>query len=374
MRWQLPISYLARGAAPSLLGRHFLLAWHAVILVTSWYPFSGWRYTGEGVFAFYTYPLPYYFTLADNLLNLLAYVPLGYAWAMAWRCRWYAPLLALLFGGALSVLVEFVQQFLPGRVPSNLDVMFNAAGALAGALLAGLSTRLMLVRLWYVWRQRWLREGAGTDLGLTLLVVWLIAQMNPTVPLFGVVVQPLGIPQPWTSPVANAALFLRVLEAAGVMLSVSGVGLLVAGLVAQRRHAAMAIWLLVLTAVVVKMLFAGALLKPTEFLAWFNLNVLAGAVGAAILMVLLLRLRRHWQSLAALACIALAQWVEAVWPLVSHPSGVANLFRWRYGHLRDFSGLSQTLSEAWPWLAMGYLAWRFYGEWVRTRQPVVIRL
>ncbi|QDQ26434.1 hypothetical protein FNU76_08680 [Chitinimonas arctica] len=99
MRWQLPISYLARDTVPSWLGRHFLFAWHAVILVTSWYPFSGWRYTGEPIFAFFGYPLPYYHTASDNTLNLLAYMPLGYAWALFFRCRWYAPLLALALGG-----------------------------------------------------------------------------------------------------------------------------------------------------------------------------------------------------------------------------------------------------------------------------------
>ncbi|WP_460534128.1 VanZ family protein [Chitinimonas naiadis] len=372
MRLQLPISYLARGTAPSWLGRHFLLAWHAVILVVSWYPFSGWRYTGEPVLAFLGYPLPYYHTLTDNTLNVLAYLPLGYAWALYFRCRWYAPLSALLLAGLLSGSVEFVQQFLPDRVASNLDLFYNALGGLLGALLAGLMSKLLVVRGWHVWRQRWLQEGAQADFGLTLMVLWLLAQLNPAVPLFGVVVQPTGIPQAWVSPIGNAILFLRVLESLGVMLSITAVSLLVATLLAHRRDAVRGIFSLVLTALLVKVVFAGALLKPAEFLAWFNLNVLIGGLAAWGLLSIALRFKRRWQALAALICVVLAQWVEALWPLTAQMASMSQLFKWRYGHLRDFGGLTQTLSEVWPWLAGLYLVWLVLRDWRRSAQPTIL--
>ncbi|WP_051318932.1 VanZ family protein [Chitinimonas koreensis] len=372
-QWQLPISYLARGAEPSWLGRHFLLAWHAVILVTSGYPFSDWRYTGEPVLAFFGYPLPYYHTVADNALNLLAYLPLGYAWALYFRCRWFAPLAALLLGGALSSGVEFVQQFLPDRIASNLDILYNAAGSLLGALLAGLSSKLLIVRGWHIRRQRWFAEGALTDFGLTLMVLWFLTQLNPAVPLFGVVVQPGGLPQPWVSPIADAMLFLRVLEALGVMLSVTAVALMVATLLAHRRHLALAIWATVLVALLAKMVFAGALLKPAEFLAWFNRNVAAGGLAAIILLAVLVRLQRGWQAAAALVCLVLARGVEMYWPLNETPYSMLSLFRWRYGHLRDFNGLTQVMSAAWPWLAALYLGWRSVQQWRRAHSSVELR-
>ncbi|MGQ5524568.1 VanZ family protein [Chitinimonas sp. PSY-7] len=372
MRGQLPISYLARASAPSWLGRHFLLAWHAVILVTSLYPFTGWRYVGEPVFAFLSYPLPYYHTIADNSLNWLAYLPLGYAWAITFRCRWYAPILALLLGGGLSAGIEFTQQFLPDRVASNLDILYNAMGAVCGALLAGLTTKLLIVRAWYVLRKRWFADGALNDFGLTVLVLWLLTQLNPAVPLFGVVVQPQGIPQPWVSPIADALLFLRALEMLGVMLSLLAVTLILVGILAHRRYAAIAIAALVSVSLLVKVIFAGMLLKPTEFLAWFNLNVLMGALAAWALLAVLLKLKRRWQMLAALVSLGLAQLVEALWPLTASSHSMASLFKWSYGHLRDFNGLTQTLSEAWPWLATVYLVWRVARDWRRAAQPTVV--
>lgn len=370
MPWQLPISYLARHAAPSWLGRNFLLAWHTVILVTSLYPFTGWRYTGEPVWAFLSYPLPHFHTLADNTLNVLAYLPLGYAWALFFRCRWFAPLLALILGASLSCSVEFVQQFLPSRVASNLDLLYNAVGALTGALLAGLSSKLLIVRAWHVARQRWFREGSLADFGLIVMVLWFLSQLNPAVPLFGVVVQPMGLPQPWVSPIDNAMLFLRVLEAMGVMLSVISVGLLTVTLIASRRDAPRALLVLVALSLALKVLFAGALLKPAAFLSWFNLNVLVGGVLASVGLPILIRLKRRWQALVAVACVGLAQVVEMVWPLAAPPFGMLSLFRWPHGHLRDFNGLTQTLSEIWPWLASIYLVCIAGRDWRQTRSAL----
>ncbi|MBV8465866.1 MAG: VanZ family protein [Burkholderiales bacterium] len=370
-RWQLPISYLARETQPSWLSRHFLFAWHIVVLCASWYPFTGWRYTGEGVFAFFFYPLPYYQTSFDNVINFLAYMPLGFAWALAFRCRWYAPLLALLCGGMLSGLVEFVQQFLPDRVASNLDLLCNSAGCLAGAIVGCLFEKLTLVRRWHVARQAWFAKGALVDYGLTLMVLWLLAQSNPAVPLFGVVVEPVGIPQSFVSPIGNPALFLRVLETSGVMLHVTAVGLLTVTLLARRSRAARAVWGLLIFTTLMKTLFAGAMLKPGQFLAWLNIDVVMGAAAATALLTMGVVLKRRWQALAALACLGLAELVEAEWPLHATPYSVASLFRWRYGHLQDFNGLTQTMSELWPYLAGIYLIGVAMRDISRSRESVL---
>ncbi|QNM97131.1 hypothetical protein [Chitinimonas koreensis] len=50
-----------------------------------------------------------------------------------------------------------------------------------------------------------------------------------------------------------------------------------------------------------------------------------------------------------------------------------SLFRWRYGHLRDFNGLTQVMSAAWPWLAALYLGWRSVQQWRRAHSSVELR-
>lgn len=372
MLWQLPISYLARQAPPSWLGRHFLLAWHLLILVASWYPFTGWRYTGEGVWAFYAYPIPYYQSGFDNWVNLVAFIPLGYAWGLYFGNRWFAALRAALLAALLAACIEFVQQFLPGRVASNLDILYNVAGALLGGGLAGVFNKLLIVRGWYLRRQRWFRLGGLADYGLVLLVLWFLAQMNPAVPLFGVVVVPGGIPQPWLSPIADARLFLALLETAGVTLHLTAIGLFVLTLLARRQDRRSALLGMVATAFGLKILAAGLLLRPGEFLAWFNLNVLAGLLLATLLLRILVRLKLRWQALGALICLAAIELIEALWPLHAQTPGMSELFRWSYGHLRTFNGLTGFLSGVWPSAAALYLLLLAWISWRRSYQPTIV--
>ncbi|WP_374357976.1 VanZ family protein [Chitinimonas sp.] len=371
-RWRLPISYLAHSARPSWLAQHFLAAWHVVILIVSWYPFSGWRHAGDSLFAFYAYPLPYYQTVFDNAINIVAYLPLGYAWAVTFRCRWHAPMLALILAVLLSALVEFVQQFLPDRVASNLDILCNGLGALAGAVVACALDRLLIVRRWLVFRQSWLAKGGLTDFGLVVLGLWLISQLNPAIPLFGVVFEPQGIPQPFVSPIANARLFLRLLECGGVLLNFTAVGLMVATLLARRSHAAFAMLAVALLAILLKVVFAGAMLKRDALMAWMNVDVLLGMAGGWLLLELLAPLKRRWRALCGLLCLLLAEGVEMAWPLNAEPTGLFALFRWHHGHLRNFSGLAQTISLFWPWLAAAYLLLLIRKDWGRDRRRVVL--
>jgi VanZ family protein len=85
----------------------------------------------------------------DVILNLVGFVPVGLVLIWALR-RWISKdtRAALLWtatglGLALSLTIETIQAFLPGRVSSAGDAVLNAAGALLGALLA-----LAVSRLW----------------------------------------------------------------------------------------------------------------------------------------------------------------------------------------------------------------------------------
>jgi VanZ family protein len=70
--------------------------------------------------------------LADGLLNLLLFVPFGFA--VSWNCRSVLKTAAL--GLLLSTAIEIAQLWIPGRDSSLSDILFNTAGSLVGALLA----------------------------------------------------------------------------------------------------------------------------------------------------------------------------------------------------------------------------------------------
>ena len=347
-----PIAYLARDAAPSRVSRVFLVCYVLMVLVVSLYPFSGWRFTGEPVFAFYTYPLPYYFTFFDNLVNVLAYVPLGLCVGLMVRPRRWSWLMGVLAGLLLSCVVEFIQQFIPGRVASNLDILSNTFGALIGGGLALLISSQRWQRHWQVFHYSHLRDGAWAEWGVVWVVLWFVTQFDPTVPFLGVVVEARGLPQPFDSPINNAELFLHLLEGGGMMLQMIGVALFVASLLRHPREVPTAIRITLLAGLVVKLAFAGMLLQPAQFFAWLNRNIIIGGVAGSLLLWGLWRL--HWRARALLgaAALAAATAVSWVWPLAPQMSATLPLFRWHYGHLMHFSGLAAVIGDIWPYGAI----------------------
>lgn len=68
--------------------------------------------------------------LADAILNVVMFVPLGLAVGMLVH-----PVAAIVAGALISSGIELIQILVPGRHPSLGDVAFNAAGALTGTVL-----------------------------------------------------------------------------------------------------------------------------------------------------------------------------------------------------------------------------------------------
>ena len=84
----------------------------------------------------------------DVVVNLVGFVPVGLLLVWALR-RWTSKAsVAALFwtasglGLGLSLTIETIQAFLPGRVSSAGDAALNAAGTVLGALLAFAVDRL----------------------------------------------------------------------------------------------------------------------------------------------------------------------------------------------------------------------------------------
>jgi len=79
-----------------------------------------------------------HFSLADAILNVLLFVPLGYVLGLRGR---RAPWRAWAGLTLLAAAIEITQIFLPGRFPTLSDVVANSAGAAIGLLMAGLWRR-----------------------------------------------------------------------------------------------------------------------------------------------------------------------------------------------------------------------------------------
>lgn len=278
--------------------------------------------------------------------------------------RGAAVALAITSGALLSLLLESVQSFLPARIPSNVDVLANLAGAASGAIVAAVFLRWLLSggplrRL----RAQAMTPGAAADLGLALLGLWLFAQLNPVALLFGsgdlrdVFTGAAGQPH-------KAELFVSI-EAAITAMNLAAVVALASAGARAGAPLRLLVVLLVALALVVKTFAFAVVMRAENVFAWLTPGAQLGlAGGIALAMVALWLPRTARLALAAMLLMAATVLVNLAPP---NPYFAATLKVWEQGHFLNFNGLTRLVSAAWPFAALGYLV---YLASARLRDPL----
>jgi len=167
-------------APPQASGREssaltLTLLFTGLVVYASLYPFTDWTWpAGQPLLAMLVPPWPHWHVGFDDWSNFAGYMPLGalvYASGLRARRRpWVAGLLACAVPSALSWIMEFLQHFLPGRVPSLMDWTLNSLGAATGAALAVTVHAAGAGLRWGALRERWFAPGSGSL--LALLLIW----------------------------------------------------------------------------------------------------------------------------------------------------------------------------------------------------------
>ena len=120
---------------------YIFLAYTLLIAYASLSPFTGWRAPAGDAWHFLTV-WPRYITRHDVFINILAYIPFGLLAALTlYRWRDHATtvtpiVIVTVTGATLSLCMETLQVFIPGRVAELTDLLTNTAGSLVGAILA----------------------------------------------------------------------------------------------------------------------------------------------------------------------------------------------------------------------------------------------
>jgi VanZ family protein len=355
------------------------LAWAALVLYASLYPFTGWRWPpGQGFITLMRLPWPPWNDGFDTWSNLLGYLPLGLLLLIAARrsdWRW-APTVLLTLGlpSLLSYAAELTQTFLPGRYPSAKDWALNSAGAAAGALLGSAIHAMGWIQRWSLIRERWfVRQSAGA---LALLALWPMGLLFPAP-------APLGLGQlgwrlrewlvealrgvPWAeavhallaSPPPQGSLWPPAEGA------ISALGMLAPCLVAFSvvppgwRRVVLVFGALAMAGMAMTL---STLLNfgPDHALAW-----IAPGTGAALLAgagVATLLASSNRRVAAALGLVALTALVMLVAQAPSDPYFAQSLRQWEQGKFVRFHGLAQWVGWLWPYAAMGWLLTRLGRE------------
>ena len=332
------------------------LVFMVLIVYGSLYPFADWVTPAGPLFAFLAM-MPGHVEKADLVQNVLAYMPFGLfvgaALMPARRSRHGATgatvaamIVAVLAGAALSLAMESIQQFLPSRDPSLVDLLLNIGGTGVGALLAAMvrdheapGARLLALR------STILASGHLPNLMLAALALWALSQTSPLVPTFD--------PGKLRASLALLARAVRQpdsvmpLMALNYALALLGLGLM-ARLLVRAEHAALA-WFAGLVGVVLalKIVVEGRQLSPEAL----------GGAAAAMACLALWRggSPRAW-AWGALAVLGSGFVVGELAPAPG--GGQVHPFNWipLAGQMQSLNGLQNILELIWPFFAMACMA------------------
>ncbi len=317
----------------------------ALLAYGTLYPLWDWRWPAGGA-----WPLPSWpeqVSRADVVTNLFVYLPFGFLWAGVFhrRSRGAVGLAAVgLLGVALSLGLEFLQAFVPGRVPSLLDVALNGAGSVAGGGVAVLLGPGPGRSRWFAaWRGRWFLPGRAVDVALAVPALWALGQLFPLVPSVDVGSLRAGL-RPLYHGLTGAAPFSPG-AAAVYALQVAGLG----GFVS----------LLARSAGRIQWVFAGCVaavlvLKVPVVSRQLSLEAVIGAVAGYCVLLPVARVRYRLRAAAVAGFLVAAVVVDG---LRSGPGGAFSPMVWVpfQAHVTNLQGLADVITGAWPWFALGWL-------------------
>lgn len=283
----------ARGAlpagpqAPGMIASRYrgsLAVWALLIAYASLYPFVPLRLPSmEEVGAFFV--RKGYATGFDVALNILAYVPLGTLARLYFRQAEpgvKAILKAVGIGAALSFAMESSQRFVPYRVASIYDLAANAGGALWGAMFFADPFYSLVTGPLGELCERIVIPGAWGDAALVLVMLWLIAQLNPALRFFGA-----------GNIVGNEAMVeFAFLQWSAVAMSICGFGLFVSTFLKGEQGTLRVALLLLSVALCLKFMAASFMLQPHFAEEWLSVGRVAGLMAGVVALAPLRRVAR----------------------------------------------------------------------------------
>lgn len=339
----------------SPLARYLFCGYLLLIVYATLHPIHQWHDAGVRPFAYLESFWPRYYTRFDLYANFVAYVPLGIlaVTALHPRVRGVAAfLLTLLLGVTLSLGLEALQNYLPSRIPSALDVACNSAGAAFGALVSVFMTPRMIGRgTLFRLRHTLFDNGHAVDVGLVLLAAWLLSLLRPESLLFGngdlrflFDATPARLYDPST--------FVRV-EALVTAANIVAIGLLLSLLMRAGTPRRRVFLLLVGAACLVRIAAFMVLFEGRHALAWLTPGAQWGLIIGVPIALAAFALRR---GTAVAVCGLLIMSATALVNLApDNPYLIVAHQAWYQGHFLNFNGLTRLVSTLWPFAALAFV-------------------
>ena len=342
----------------SRLAAFVALAYTLVIVYASLQPFSGWRMPAAALFEFLFAAWPRYITGSDIVLNLIAYLPLGAMLVIGLRPRcagWPGCLIAIALAALLSFALESVQQFLPARIASNLDLLANSGGAAIGAFGAWLfSFPVVAEHPALALRRRIVRGDVLGDCGLISVVVWLCIQFDPA-PFSlasGDLREALGL-KAWFAYVP--ATYQNVEMGIGALAAIM-LGLLATQIAATPAAAIAAAAAALTLTFIAKSMAVWTLARAASPFQWLTPGLTGGLLVGVALLALLMWLPALWRSAFAIICLLATVLLVNITPENPYQTTPLFLLASQQTHLSSFSNIVRVLAQLWPFATIVLLA------------------
>lgn len=334
-----------------------LLATYCALLVSgSLYPLSQWQDARTFDLAFLWAPWPETITRTDLLTNYFVYIPLGVFAARAFFRRRFALghwLMVCAFGAGLSLAMECAQLFVPPRVASNVDIVANTLGAAFGAAISPLfSVRSDFFARLAVLRRHWFRPGWVINIGLILLGLWVLSQVNLQAPALVAGGLHLGFLPYWE---LTSLQHFKPTTALIFALEIASIGLFIAALMRPERRVLGGIIVLTMAAILIKFAAAALLVKFSVLARLLSLEALLGLGFGMAAMLSLIYFRSGapcYPIVAGVLCaFILAKLFHGV-PFMT-ATGVTPDLAAKPQMLLNITGVAYVVAETWPYLALG---------------------
>lgn len=348
------------------------LIYALLVVYASLYPFWPWRWpTGVSGLDVLILHWPRYWLGFDIWANALGYAPFGLLVFAAVvrsggreRVAWVAALCGLTL---LSYLMEVLQYFMSGRVPSLADWLLNSAGAAGGGLLGWILHRFGVMSRWHGWRERWfVPQSAGA---LALLALWPVGLLFPA-PL------PLGLGQwlprlrelsaqaldgtPWALRDTDFVNLVELplppgQEAIAIGLGLLGPVLLAVSVARPGWRRLLLVVSAMLTGVLVTALSTALNFGPQHAWAWVSSTTLPGLGAGLLLSVLACMMSRR--AAAAWGLVSLTVLIALITEAPTDPYLAQSLQTWEQGRFINLYGIAQWVGWTWPFAAIAWLLW-----------------
>jgi VanZ family protein len=322
-----------------------------LIAYASLYPFAPLRPPGDLLNAFFLKPR--HVVAFDVWVNVLAYVPFGALAGYHFRGRGHPHpvLLALALAAVLSLALEACQLFIPTRVGTIFDVAANVAGAGIGILTLMEPGKTLVTKPLAEARDRLFTAGLWGDAGLVLIVLWLLAQLNPALPFFGAgnITAREG---------EGASLEMLIAIAAG--MSVCAFALFVSAIMRGAEGSLRMTLVLLSFALWLKFAAGSFMLKPHFSADWMSAGRVLGLIGGLAAFVPMRRLARIARIYLAIVLMLAGALFAKIFGAYSTVEEFLRVFSWPHGQLAGFATLTRFLHELWPFAALVFLIGLFF--------------